>query len=236
MKKILYKADERGFADHGWLRSWHSFSFADYYDPRKIHFGTLRVLNDDIVKGGMGFGMHPHDNMEIVTIPLKGSLEHKDSEGNHGVINTNDVQIMSAGSGLYHSEFNHSKSEEVNLFQIWVFPKEKDIKPRYDQKTFDPAERENSLITVVSPEKNNNSLWINQDAYFSLGKFDKGRELTYEIKKKGNGAYIMVIEGSITTVSESLERRDAIGIYDTDTIQIKFNDDSEILIIEIPMN
>ncbi len=171
MKKTIYKADSRGHSDHGWLKTNFSFSFADYYNPERIRFGMLRVLNDDTIQPGMGFGTHPHDNMEIVTIPLKGELAHKDSTGGKGIIKANEIQAMSAGSGVTHSEFNNSQTDEVSLLQIWVFPKEKNIEPRYDQKTFNPEERKNILKTVVSPDKNSDALWINQDAYFSLGKY-----------------------------------------------------------------
>ncbi len=211
MNKIIHKADSRGYADHGWLQSFHSFSFANYHNPEKVRFGLLRVLNDDIVAPGMGFGTHPHDNMEIVTIPLKGELAHQDSTGNKEVIKAGEVQIMSAGSGLTHSEFNNSKKEFVNLFQIWVFPKEKNITPRYDQKIFDPEERKNKFQIVVSPDEKDGALWINQDAYFTLGNFDEGNSVKYEIKKNGNGVYIMITEGSAEIDGEVLSRRDAIG-------------------------
>ncbi len=186
MKKTIHRADTRGHADHGWLNAHHSFSFANYYNPERIRFGTLRVLNDDIVQPGEGFGTHPHDNMEIVTIPLKGELAHKDNTGNKEVIRPGEVQIMSAGSGLTHSEFNNSKTDEINLLQIWVFPKEKNIKPRYGQKVFKPEDRKNKIKTVVSP-KDSDALWITQDSYFSLASLDKDKKVSYEIKTKGNG-------------------------------------------------
>jgi quercetin 2,3-dioxygenase len=235
MKTIIHKSDSRGKADHGWLKSRHTFSFAEYHDPERVRFGLLRVLNDDIVEAGMGFGTHPHDNMEIISIPLKGALAHKDSTGNEHVINTGDVQIMSAGSGLYHSEYNASKKDEVNFLQIWVFPKEPDIEPRYEQKTFDVNDRKNKFQTVVSPEKNNRALWINQDAYFSLANLTKGTNLKYNIQHKGNGVYIFVINGSVEIAGNKLDTRDAIGIEDTDSIDISANSDSEILAIEVPM-
>ncbi len=235
MKTIIHKSDSRGLADHGWLKSRHTFSFAEYHNPERVRFGLLRVLNDDIVEAGMGFGTHPHDNMEIISIPLKGALAHKDSTGNEHVINTGDVQIMSAGSGLYHSEYNASKKDEVNFLQIWVFPKERDIEPRYEQKTFDAADRKNKFQTVVSPEKNNGALWINQDAYFSLSSLTKDADVKYTIQNKGNGAYIFVISGSIEIAGNKLDKRDAIGVEDTDSVDIKTNEDSEILVIEVPM-
>ena len=235
MKFTLHKADSRGYADHGWLKAKHSFSFANYHNPEKIHFGLLRVLNDDIVSAGMGFGTHPHDNMEIVTIPLKGELAHKDSTGNKGVIRVNDVQIMSAGSGITHSEFNNSDKEEVNLLQIWVFPLEKNIKPRYDQKTFDKDDRINIVKTLVSPEKNKDSLWINQNAYFSLCTLQKNKSVTYDLNKPGNGIYIFLIEGEVNIEKELLKKRDAIGIEEAEKLDISANEESEILFIEVPM-
>ncbi len=184
MKTTLHKADSRGYVDHGWLKTYHTFSFASYYEPSRVRFGLLRVLNDDIIEGGMGFGTHPHDNMEIVTIPLEGTLAHKDSMGTKQTLKPGEIQIMSAGSGLTHSEFNNSETERINLLQIWVFPKERDIEPRYDQKVFDTGERKNKFQTVVSTEKENGAMWINQDAYFSLADLDNGKELDYKIKHK----------------------------------------------------
>ena len=236
MEKIIHKADSRGYADHGWLQSFHSFSFANYHNPEKVRFGLLRVLNDDTVAPGMGFGTHPHDNMEIVTIPLKGELAHQDSTGNKEVIKAGEIQIMSAGSGLTHSEFNNSKKEFVNLFQIWVFPKEKNITPRYDQKVFDPEERKNKFQIVVSPDEKDRALWINQDAYFTLGNFDEGNSVKYEIKKNGNGVYIMITEGSAEIDREVLSRRDAIGLSDLSSVEIKLLSKSELLLIEVPMS
>ncbi|MCI0449752.1 MAG: pirin family protein [Chlorobi bacterium] len=236
MKTTIHRANTRGFADHGWLKSSHTFSFAGYHNPERMRFGLLRVLNDDIVQPGKGFGTHPHDNMEIVSIPLSGSLAHKDSEGNEHIIKTGDVQIMSAGSGLYHSEYNASKNEPVNFLQIWVFPKLRNIKPRYDQKTFNFSERKKKLQTTVSPELNNGTLWINQDAYFSLGSFEAGTQNKYEIKRKGNGLYLFLIEGSIDVAEENLGKRDALGIEDIQSIEIKAVENSEILLIEVPMS
>jgi len=236
MANIIVRANERGSADHGWLNAKHTFSFAGYYNPERVHFGMLRVFNDDIVAPGMGFGMHPHDNMEIVTIPIEGELEHKDSEGHNGVITQGEVQVMSAGSGLYHSEFNHSKEKEVNLMQIWVFPRERDIEPRYDQKAFDEEGRKNKFQIVASPEKDNGSLWLNQYVYFNIGNFDAGTTTKYERKLKNNGLWIFVIEGEAEVNGEKLERRDSIGITDTDTAEFNFSKDSKILIIDVPMN
>jgi quercetin 2,3-dioxygenase len=236
MKTIFHKASERGHANHGWLNAKHSFSFASYHDPRKVHFGLLRVLNDDIVAPGMGFGMHPHDNMEIVTIPLSGTLEHKDSMGNIGVIRPNEIQAMSAGSGLMHSEYNHSKTEEVNLLQIWVFPKEKNITPRYDQRIFSEDDKNGKFKTIVAPVKADDVMWINQDAYFSLGKFKSGSKVMYNIKHSGNGVYIFMIDGETMIEGNKTEKRDAIGIWETEHVSIEVNADSEILVIEVPMN
>lgn len=235
MKTMLHKASERGHANHGWLDSYHSFSFAHYYDASKIHFGALRVLNDDTVKAGYGFSKHPHDNMEIVSIPLFGDLEHKDSTGRHEIIRQNDVQIMSAGSGIAHSEMNANKDKEVRFLQVWVFPKEANITPRYEQKTFDPQDRQNKVLTVVAPD-DNKAVWINQDAWFSLGKFDKDFETTYTIKKKDNGIYAFVLEGEININGETLGKRDALGICETNEISIKANSNAEILLIDVPMN
>ncbi|MEW6469982.1 MAG: pirin family protein [Bacteroidota bacterium] len=236
MKTIFHPAKERGHADHGWLNAWHSFSFAGWYDPSKVHFGMLRVLNDDTVAPGMGFGMHPHDNMEIVTIPLEGVLEHKDNMGSHGVIRRNEVQVMSAGTGVYHSEFNHSKSEPVKLFQCWVFPREKGVTPRYDQKLFDPAGRKNKFQTLVAPDKGGENLWLHQDTVFSMADMDEGKSLEYKINFKGNGAYIMLVEGEVEIDGRKLGKRDAIGVWETDRFDIKALKNSEVLVIEVPMN
>jgi redox-sensitive bicupin YhaK (pirin superfamily) len=236
MKSILHKAGTRGHANHGWLDSHHTFSFAGYHDPTRVHFGALRVLNDDVVTGGMGFGQHPHDNMEIVSIPLKGALEHGDNTGGRGIIKSGEVQIMSAGSGIAHSEKNASKTEAVNFLQIWVFPKEKDIKPRYDQKLFSTEERLNKFQTVISPEKDGSGLWINQDAWFSLANLSKDFSTEYTVNKNSNGVYAFVIEGDVTIDGQKLSKRDGFGVWDTDRISITANNDAEILLIEVPMN
>ena len=236
MKSILHEAGSRGHANHGWLNSNHSFSFASYHDPSRIHFGMLRVLNDDVVKGGMGFGQHPHDNMEIISIPLKGALEHGDNTGGHGTIKSGEVQIMSAGSGIAHSEKNASKTEDVNFLQIWVFPKERNIQPRYDQKEFKPVERENRFQTVVSPEKGKNALWINQDAWFQLGNLSKGTSAEYTFNRKENGVYAFIIEGAVTINNQKLNKRDGFGVWDTEKLSITAESDSEVLLIDVPMN
>lgn len=237
MKTIIHKAGTRGRANHGWLDSHHTFSFAGYHDPSRVQFGVLRVLNDDIVKGGMGFGQHPHDNMEIISIPLKGALEHGDNTGGHGIIKSGEVQIMSAGSGIAHSEKNASKTEDVNFLQIWVFPREQNILPRYDQKEFKPTERFNKLQTVISPEKENSSaLWINQDAWFYLGNLKKGFTTDYGLKKNGNGVYTFIIEGEVTINGQKLNKRDGLGVWETDKLSISADTDTEVLLMEVPMN
>ncbi len=232
----IHKADTRGSADHGWLKAKHTFSFASYYDKTRTHFGLLRVLNDDIVEPGMGFGTHPHDNMEIVTIPLKGALEHKDSMGHIEVLRPGEIQIMSAGSGLRHSEYNHSSTELVNLLQIWVFPDEKNIEPRYDQRVFDDEGKKNKFQTLVSPDKENkDTMWINQNAYFSLAKIESAIEVPYKVNSKGNGVYVFNIEGAISIDGQDFEKRDGICIEESDVISVKANKDSYVLAIEIPM-
>ena len=236
MKTILHKANTRGHANHGWLDSYHTFSFAGYHNPERNHFGVLRVLNDDTVSGGMGFGTHPHDNMEIVSIPLSGTLAHKDSTGRSEIINTGDVQIMSAGSGISHSEFNASKTAQVNLFQVWLFPKQKDITPRYEQKTFDTAGRHNQWQTVVSPDEQDNAVWINQDAKFSLAQIDAGTQLDYKNAFAGTGIYFFVLEGKVNIAGKELNKRDALGVSEANEVVLKATDKSFILAIEVPMS
>lgn len=234
MKTIVHRANERGHANHGWLDSHHSFSFAHYYDPARIHFGALRVLNDDIVQGGMGFGTHPHDNMEIISIPLSGDLEHKDSMGNTGVIRQNDVQIMSAGTGIQHSEYNKNRDRLVNFLQVWVFPKKKNIAPHYDQKTFLPAERVNKLQEIVSP--GGSGVRINQDAWFYLADLEKGKDVTHKLNLAGNGVYLFVIDGDVNAGGTSLGKRDAVGVWETDSLTIKAENNSKVLLMEVPMS
>jgi hypothetical protein len=235
MKKIIHKADSRGIADHGWLLSRHTFSFADYYDPERIRFGLLRVLNDDIVQPGMGFGTHPHDNMEIISIPLSGELAHKDSMGTKQVIKTGDIQIMSAGSGITHSEFNNSEKEPVNFLQIWILPKEKDMEPRYNQISYAFTDFQNKILNLISPEKENGKLWINQNAYFSLCNLEKGKEVEYTLYRKGNGLYTFIIEGEIKVTDEVLSYRDAIGLEEIESASFHARKDSRLLLIEVPM-
>lgn len=236
MNTVLHKANTRGHANHGWLDSSHTFSFANYYDPSRMNFGVLRVLNDDYVSGGMGFGKHPHDNMEIISIPLSGDLEHKDSMGNVAVIRQNDVQVMSAGTGVFHSEYNKNPDQKVNFLQIWVFPKQKNIQPRYDQRTFRPEDRVNKLQNIVSPKKEDEGVWINQDAWFHLGTLKQGFNSDYSIKQKGNGVYVFVIQGDVTINGQKLNKRDGFGVWDTDKINIVADTDAEILLMEVPMN
>ena len=235
MKTVLHKAGSRGHANHGWLNSYHSFSFGAYHHPDRMHFGALRVLNDDTVAAGMGFGKHPHDNMEIVSIPLSGDLQHQDSTGRNEIIRAHDVQIMSAGSGIAHSEMNASKTEEVKFLQIWVFPKLKNIEPRYEQKSFLPENRLNQILTVVAPD-DSNAVFINQDAWFSLGSFSKDLSIEYPIKKTGNGVYVFVLSGSVTVNGELLENRDGLGVSETEVLTIVANTESELLLIDIPMD
>ncbi len=232
---ILHKASSRGHADHGWLNAYHSFSFASWYNPERIQFGMLRVLNDDTVAAGMGFGTHPHDNMEIITIPLEGDLAHKDSMGNSSTIKTGDVQVMSAGTGIQHSEFNPNADLQTKLFQIWLFPKYRNVEPRYQQITLDIAKQKNNFAQILSPNEDDEGVWIHQDAWFYLSDFDKDFSKKLGLKKEGNGFYIINIEGKIEVNGEKLEKRDAIGIWETNELEIKANSDSRFLIMEIPM-
>ena len=235
MKTTLHKAATRGNANHGWLNSFHSFSFAGYYEPTRMHFGTLRVLNDDTVAAGMGFGKHPHDNMEIISIPTFGDLKHKDTMGNETIIKEGDIQVMSAGSGLAHSEMNANSDKEVQFFQIWIFPNKKNVEPRYDQYTIDPNKMHNNLLQVLSPNANEEGVWAHQDAWFSMGQMDKGFETSYTLKKPGNGVYAFVIEGDVTISGQSLNRRDGLGIEDFETLDIKADSEVRLLLMEIPM-
>ncbi|PWA07650.1 pirin family protein [Flavobacterium laiguense] len=232
---VLHKADTRGHADHGWLNAYHSFSFASWYNPDRVQFGTLRVLNDDTVAAGMGFGTHPHDNMEIITIPLEGDLAHKDSMGNTEVIKNGDVQVMSAGTGIQHSEFNPNADQRTKLLQIWVFPKVRNVEPRYQQITLNPEDRNNKLQQILSPNAEDAGVWIHQDAWFHLGKFDKDTATTYELKKEGNGVYAFILSGTVTINGQELETRDGFGIWDTAALDIKATTDAEFLLMEIPM-
>jgi redox-sensitive bicupin YhaK (pirin superfamily) len=235
MKKIIHKADTRGSFDYGWLKTYHTFSFSNYYDPERVNFGMLRVLNDDFVAPGQGFGTHPHSDMEIVTITLDGALAHKDSTGSEGVIYPDEVQVMSAGTGIRHSEYNHLQNGESNFLQLWIFPDKKGHKPRYNQKSFNPEERKNKFQFIVTPEKKEDNLWLNQDACLSLTDLEKNKSLDYKIHTKGNGVYLFLIDGKITIGDEILSGRDGIGIWEVDEFSITANEDSQILLIEIPM-
>jgi len=233
MRKTIYRADERGFANHGWLKTYHSFSFANYYDEERMGFGRLRVLNDDLVEPGMGFGTHPHDNMEIISIPLDGIMAHKDSHGNESTIKEGDIQVMSAGTGLTHSEYNYSKEEKLSFLQLWIFPNIYDTAPSYQHQNFQFPPDE--LVLVVSPDSSNNSLLIKQNAFLCLGKFSLGKTRKYMRHSNINGIFIFVINGKISIENESLHKRDAIGIENTDNTEIYFEEDSFVLIIDIPM-
>jgi hypothetical protein len=235
-EEIIDRSESRGHASHGWLDSHHTFSFAGYYNPERVHFGVLRVLNDDIVEGGKGFDTHPHENMEIISIPISGDLEHRDSIGNRGVIRQGDVQIMSAGTGVFHSEYNKNEGTPVNFLQIWIFPKEKDIAPRYDQKTFRKEDRTNRFQTVISPDKGDpETMWINQDAWLSLGTLKKGTKVSYALHKEGNGVYAFVIGGAVNVNNVALGKRDGCGIKDVSSLDIEAAEDAEVLLIEVPM-
>lgn len=236
MEKIIHTANSRGGAEYDWLKTRHTFSFADYYDPTRMNFGDLRVLNDDTIAEGKGFPTHPHQNMEIVTIPLSGALAHKDSMGNTSVIKTGDVQIMSAGTGVTHSEFNHSKTEPVTLLQIWILPDQKNITPRYDQKSFSDSSLSNQFKEIVTPNKEDQTaVWINQEASFYLGKFNNDAFLTHKLKSANRGLYIFVIKGSAVIVGEILSARDGMGVWDTDQVGINVKKDSFVLLIETPL-
>ena len=231
---ILHKAATRGHADHGWLNSYHSFSFAGYYDPKRTQFGVLRVLNDDVVAGGRGFGSHPHDNMEIISIPLEGSLVHEDNMGHKEVVSAGEIQVMSTGSGVFHSEYNNSPDKPVKFLQIWLFPNRLNVTPRYDQIKIE--RRENRLQQLISPHMSEEGTWIYQDAWFFSGRFDKDKEFTYEKKRGGNGVYLFVIKGSWAVDGQKLESRDGLGITGADGIRLQsLEQGSEILIMDIPM-
>jgi quercetin 2,3-dioxygenase len=232
---VLHKSESRGNADHGWLHSRHTFSFANYHDPERVHFGMLRVLNDDIVAAGKGFGTHPHDNMEIISIPLEGDLEHKDSMGNVSIIKHGDIQVMSAGTGITHSEHNRNKDKQVKFLQIWVFPNKQNVKPRYDQITLNIEDRHNKLQQVLSPDPEDEGVWIHQNAWFHLGKFDKGVSSDYILKAKGNGIYAFILDGNVSINGQQLKTRDGFGVWDTDKISVMADSDAEFLLMEVPM-
>jgi len=235
MQTILHKAETRGHANHWWLDTYHSFSFAGYYDPERIHFGALRVLNDDTIAGGEGFGTHPHDNMEIITIPLQGDLKHKDSMGNEGVIKSGDLQVMSAGSGIEHSEFNPNSDNEVKLLQIWLFPDKKNVEPRYDQISLKDFEEENVFFQILSPHKNDQGVWIHQNAWFHMGNLKSGWEGEYTLKGKNHGVYIFVIQGSVSVENQRLNNRDGMGVAEIKRLTMKATEESKVLLMEVPM-
>ncbi len=234
MDTIIHRAESRGFTDYGWLKTKYTFSFARYYNPERMGFGLLRVLNDDIIAPGKGFGTHPHDNMEIITIPLSGALEHEDSGGHKQVIHTDEVQIMSAGSGITHSEYNHSKENDVTLLQIWILPNKKNITPRYDQIEFDPSGRKNRIQTLVSPEKSTDTLWINQNAKISRVVLDPAHSIVYETSGKDRAVYLFVIDGNIEINSMALKSRDGIGIKEATKIMLQAQTESDVLVIDVP--
>ncbi len=236
MNTVLHKADTRGFADHGWLKSNHTFSFANYYNPERVHFGTLRVLNDDKVAGGKGFGTHPHDNMEIISIPLAGDLEHKDSMGNVAVIKQGDVQVMSAGTGISHSEYNKNEDDEVQFLQIWVFPNKKNAEPRYDQAAIEDLIKDNEISQILSPTEEDQGVWIHQDAWFSIANFTEDTELQYDFHREGNGLYAFVLEGNLSIGEQELSKRDGYGVWDTDNITVNGKTGSKLLLMEVPMS
>lgn len=235
MKTELYKSDSRGHADHGWLNTYHTFSFASYHNPERMHFGVLRVLNDDTVAPGMGFGRHPHENMEIISIPLSGDLEHKDSMGNVTVIKNGDVQVMSAGTGVFHSEFNKNEDKEVKFLQIWLYPNKKNVAPRYDQITLSDLARENAFYQILSPYPDDPGVWIHQNAWFSLGSFNKNWQGKYTLNNPENGLYLFMIDGQATVDGQSLSPRDGMGLWETDSIEMEIFSGSKVLLMEVPM-
>ena len=236
MEKItLHKANTRGHADHGWLNAYHTFSFSDYSDPSRVHFGALRVLNDDTIAPGEGFGRHPHNNMEIITIPLEGAIAHKDSMGHQEVLKAGEIQVMSAGTGIQHSEFNANEDQYLKLLQIWLFPKEGNVTPRYAEASFKKEDRINKLQQILSPGPSDTGLWIHQDAWFHLGTLQNGFATDYQVKKQGNGVYAFVIDGDVSINGQTLNKRDGMGIEGTDVLHIQADADAELLLMEVPM-
>jgi len=235
MKKTFHASGTRGEANHGWLHAKHSFSFAQFFNPERIQFGALRVLNDDVIAPAMGFAAHPHNNMEIITIPLEGALEHKDSMDNIGVVAADEIQVMSAGTGVTHSEYNKNKDQPLNLLQLWVLPNQQNVTPRYDQKNITSLKKTNALYPVITPNHDGPSMWIHQDAWFHLGDFDQKTIVPYSLHKKENGVYAFMIEGAASIEGESLEKRDALGLWETEGFTINAQENSRILLIEVPM-
>jgi quercetin 2,3-dioxygenase len=232
---VLHKANTRGNANHGWLQSFHTFSFASYHNPDRMNFGVLRVLNDDTVAAGMGFGTHPHNDMEIISIPLEGDLEHKDSMENATLIHNGDIQIMSAGTGIQHSEYNKNRDSQVKFLQIWILPNKKGVTPRYDQITLKKEDRKNKLQQIVSPNEDDEGVWIHQNAWFHLGDLEENFETEYILKDKNNGLYIFVFNGDVTANSQELNTRDGFGIWNAETVKIKATSNAEVLLMEVPM-
>jgi len=236
MNTVIHRANTRGNANHGWLNSHHSFSFANYHNPERMNFGVLRVLNDDSVEAGKGFGTHPHNNMEIISIPLQGDLEHKDSMGTTAVIKEGDVQVMSAGTGIYHSEYNKNEDQQVKFLQIWVFPNKRDVAPRYDQISIKEIAKDNAFYQILSPNADDAGVWIHQDAWFHLGSFDKDAGDTYTIKKDGNGVYAFILEGEVIINGEHLCPRDGMGLWNIDRFEVSASTTARVLLMEVPMN
>jgi quercetin 2,3-dioxygenase len=233
---VLHKSETRGVANHGWLTSRHTFSFANYHNPERMHFGVLRVLNDDIVAGGKGFGTHPHDNMEIISIPLSGDLEHKDSMGNTAVIKQGDIQVLSAGTGITHSEFNKNKESEVRFLQIWMFPNKKSVTPRYDQIKLDETKMKNNFLQILSPSADDDGVWVHQNAWFHIGQFEKGKKANYALKDAAqNGVYVFMLEGDATVNGQALNKRDGFGLWDIKSLEITADNNARILLMEVPM-
>lgn len=235
MKTIFYAAESRGKADYGWLKTRYSFSFANYFNRERMNFGVLRVINDDVISPDTGFGEHPHDNMEIITIVLKGELAHRDSMGNTEIIHEGEIQVMSAGSGITHSEFNPSTVSEVELLQIWVYPDTRNVIPRYDQMLISDKLKKDAITQFISPENKGKSLWIHQNAWFSMGELENEKEYNYRLNSVKNGVFIFVIEGEIIIDNQLLQRRDAMGISELEELKINSNTVSRVLIMEIPM-
>jgi len=236
MNTVIHKADTRGSEDHGWLKVNHTFSFANYHNPQRMHFGVLRVLNDDTIAGGRGFSTHPHDNMEIITIPLEGDLEHKDDMGNGTVIKSGDIQVMSAGTGIYHSEFNAHPDLPVKVLQIWIFPNKKNVTPRYDQISIRDLSTPNELYQILSPNESDKGVWIHQEAWFNIGEFNEKKSLDYTLHSRSNGVYAFILEGDVEIEGVKLSRRDGMGIWNTNSIKISAEKNSRILLMEVPMS
>lgn len=237
MEKVFHPANSRGKADFGWLKANYSFSFANFFDPNKTNFGLLRVLNDDTVAAGMGFGTHPHRDMEIITIPLSGQVRHRDSMDHTKVVKAGEVQVMSAGTGVEHSEMNPSQ-HDLNMLQIWIFPEKQGLEPRYDQKNYEHLLQKNELINLVTPksDQKEEAVWINQNAYLKLGEFESGREIVYNLHNQEHGVYIFLIDGSVKIDDHTLEKRDAMGVWKTSSLTIEVLKQSKVLLIEVPMS